>query len=145
MKKFVLPVTAALVLGLLAGAGWLGIPGFGGDSVRTSIALEPHQSERGKCISRTRHRRIKAKRRWFVGWEIVKQRCQLAGGGVVQLRFAAGSPLNVDRPEEQNGWIPAIVRQNADLINYPYKVWAHFPAQPEQDYPLEDPDLEIVF
>lgn len=145
MRKafFVAVPVIALTLGYLAGSGRLG---FGGPTERrTIIMLRRHPSDAAKCISDTQDRRMRAKREWSVAWRINQGQCQLATGGVVQLRFATTSPMNVGSPTETNGWISGIVRDNADILNYPYKVWAHFPQNPGQDYPLEDPDLEIVF
>jgi hypothetical protein len=113
--------------------------------VRVNMHLKPDPANPNRCVAVTNeNRKIKAKREGFVGWKIVGP-CRLATGGVVQLRFDRGdSPLNREEPTEEGGYIAGIVRQNAEVRNYTYKVWAHFPGTHGADYILEDPDLEIV-
>ena len=136
---------AGALVGYVVGSRRGKLLGFSDASVRVHMHLKPDPANPNRCVAVTNeNRRIKAKREWFVGWKIVGP-CRLAKGGVVQLRFDKGvSPLNREEPTEEGGYIAGIVRQNAEVRNYSYKVWAHFPETPSADYILEDPDLEIV-
>jgi hypothetical protein len=139
----VLLLLAAFVLGFLAGSGELGRPGLiGSGSKSTEIRLRSGTA--GRCVGDTKDKHLKARREWFVGWAIKPQGCTLPSGGLVQVRFTSGSPLLIEQPSGSDTYIAGYVNPSAENRTYPYKVWAHFPSSPSDDYILEDPDLEIV-
>jgi hypothetical protein len=110
----------------------------------TTITIEGAQE--GRCRTTTADQTLRARRRAPVRWMVVNNGCELAPGGVVQLRFEnLPGPVQPATPTQVGNIVLAWVLPDADGSRvHPYKVWAHFPSSPDNDYELEDPDLEIV-
>ena len=110
----------------------------------TTITIGPG-GQQGRCQATTANQRLRARPRATVQWMMVNAGCDLGPGGVVQLRFETlPNPVQPERPTQTGNIVLARVRDDADRRVHRYKVWAHFPSNPDNDYELEDPDLEIV-
>lgn len=112
---------------------------------QTTITLSPI-GQTGRCSAHTEHQNLKARREAPIRWHLAGT-CQLASGGVVQLRFTVlPSPTAPAAPTQQGNSrvILAWTTRDADATRiHKYTVYADFPGD-ENDYPMEDPDLEIV-
>jgi hypothetical protein len=111
---------------------------------QTTIRIGP-DAQQGRCRATTADPRLRARPQAPVRWMVVNAGCDLGPGGVVQLRFESlPSPVQPDRPTQVGNIVLAWVLPDAERRVHRYKVWAHFPSNPDNDYELEDPDLEIV-
>jgi hypothetical protein len=103
------------------------------------IQISVHE---GRCRSHTEPYTVKVKPSDSIEWDVVDDGKALNGASI-ELRFDRdNSPLSHKRPKN-TGKIQDKAKRRVKAGVYKYEVW--YVGADGTDYPMEDPEIEIVF